>query len=527
MSSVRTMLAAAAVVAIASTLPVRASDPPPLPAVAMPAAVKPTAPNQQPTRIWTPGPPRTPLTRAELDGFTLSGALYSDLARSSEVGDAETFGGATDSSSNLSVESLSGGPIRVTNDAYLDVEPSTTATTVFGTQYSVSAWIKYGPPQKYASIYYAYTTNFSSFTTGQLSIPAGYTRSADPQTAVNPYTGGIAGKRVYVAGLLHNGNFTDISAIGVWRTDTGGATWSGPTIVEMRSNHYLLDRPAIAVSTHPNTLGYVYVAYVSVNEYDRTQNALVVERSTDGGLSFGTPVVISIGRVTAPDLVVDSNTGKLYVFWLDNTNQRIVVASSTDYGISFGWYEQVTGPYYLGPTIYPGVPAQTCALARFHYQSGRVIVTWMGYSAETGSMEVYYSYKPCTSNCNAWGWRNAIQVNDNSTNDQFMPAIDFNSAGNVVIAFYDRRDDPQNKKYHEYYAYLNVDGVRLEPNTRITSSQSDPTLISTVAGADAFFIGDYQSLWDWSYSFGERAVPAFVTVPGPDNGEVNLARIVY
>ncbi len=494
MSSVRTMLAAAAVVAIASTLPVRASDPPPLPAVAMPAAVRPTAPNQQPTRIWTPGPPRTPLTRAELDGFTLSGALYSDLARSSEVGDAETFGGATDSSSNLSVESLSGGPIRVTNDAYLDVEPSTTATTVFGTQYSVSAWIKYGPPQKYASIYYAYTTNFSSFTTGQLSIPAGYTRSADPQTAVNPYTGG---------------------------------TWSGPTIVEMRSNHYLLDRPAIAVSTHPNTLGYVYVAYVSVNEYDRTQNALVVERSTDGGLSFGTPVVISIGRVTAPDLVVDSNTGKLYVFWSDNTNQRIVVASSTDYGISFGSYEQVTGPYYLGPTIYPGVPAQTCALARFHYQSGRVIVTWMGYSAETGSMEVYYSYKPCTSNCNAWGWRNPIQVNDNSTNDQFMPAIDFNSAGNVVIAFYDRRDDPQNIKYHEYYAYLNVDGARLEANTRITTTPSDPTDIHATAGAVVDFIGDYQSLWDWTYSFGERGIPAFTTVVGSDNGEVDLARITY
>lgn len=123
----------------------------------------------------------------------------------------------------------------------------------------------------------------------------GYSRSADPLMSANLYNVGIAPKRMYVVGLLHNQSIYDYSAIGVWRSDNGGQSWSQPTLAELRAGGgFHLDKPAIGVSWHSPTMGYVYVAYVAI-DFNSSNNALVVERSIDGGLSFGNPFLIAYG----------------------------------------------------------------------------------------------------------------------------------------------------------------------------------------------------------------------------------------
>ena len=65
-------------------------------------------------------------------------------------------------------------------------------------------------------------------------------------------------------------------------------------------------------------------------------------------------------------------------------------------------------------------------------------------------------------------------MNDVTTRDQFMPGIDFDTSGNLIVTFYDRRDDPNNLLYHEYMAKISPTGARLEPNKRVSTFQSDP-----------------------------------------------------
>lgn len=419
-------------------------------------------------------------------------------------------------------------PIRVTDDAYLDVEPSIIAVNINGVPWTTTAAIKYIPvagyTDKLARNHFATTSDFIAFTRGELPMVAGYSRSADPLMSANLYDAGIAPRRMYVVGNLHNADSNLYSAIGVWRSDNGGQTWSQPTLAEIRGGGgYLLDKPAIGVSWHSGTLGYVYVAYVSI-DFHTNNNALVIERSTDGGLSFGNPFVIAYGgAVTAPQIVVNSSSGAVHVLWADETNRDIRMATSNDYGLSFGAHEIVSSIFHVG-TIFPGMKGGTYPAARFHWPSGRIIVAWHGDG--TSATDVYYSYKPCAVNCNPFGWRNPIQVNDSSINDQFMPGIDF-TGNNVVIAFYDRRHAAGDRRYHEYYALQNIDGTLLEPNKQISESLSDPDAHQLEDGADRYFIGDYQDLWTWSYPYGERAVPAFILIPSGNNGEVYVSRISY
>lgn len=211
--------------------------------------------------------------------------------------------------------------------------------------------------------------------------------------------------------------------------------------------------------------------------------------------------------------------------WADENNRDIRMASSYDYGISFGAHEVVTNIFHYG-TITPGIKAGTYPAARYHWLSGRIIVAWHGDHPSNGSTEVYYTYKPCSANCTPSGWRNPIQVNDSSTNDQFMPGMDFTN-DNIVISFYDRRQAAGDRKYHEYFALLNVDGTLLEPNTRISDFLSDPAEHQPDDGANRYFLGDYQDLWTWSYPYGERAVPGFVLIPPGNNSEVYISRISY
>ncbi len=80
--------------------------------------------------------------------------------------------------------------------------------------------------------------------------------------------------------------------------------------------------------------------------------------------------------------------------------------------------------------------------------------------------DVYYTAK------GPRGWQAKVRINDVTINDQFMPALDFDSSGNLVVTFYDRRDDPNNLLYHLYMAHIDSNGTRLEPTSRVSNFQS-------------------------------------------------------
>ena len=191
------------------------------------------------------------------------------------------------------------GTVPMVNDSYEDKEPTVIAVTKDGVDYTTTAYIKFideSTPRNYFST----TTDFATFHRGQLSMPSGYERSGDP-LALNPFTCGIASGRMYVTGVVFNihpdpYHYGLPNGIGVWRSDNGGISWSYPTIsaVNNSDDQQLLDKPAIAVSWHYGTRGYVYVAYMKINRSQTDQ--LLVTRSTNGGVTFGAPVLVAEGE---------------------------------------------------------------------------------------------------------------------------------------------------------------------------------------------------------------------------------------
>jgi len=70
------------------------------------------------------------------------------------------------------------------------------------------------------------------------------------------------------------------------------------------------------------------------------------------------------------------------------------------------------------------------------------------------------------------GNTNKVKVNDdNGHNDQFMPALDFDANGNLVVTFYDRRDDNHNIDYRLYRGRIDENGQSLQSKLPL---QHDP-----------------------------------------------------
>lgn len=519
-----------------------ASDPPPIPDHLMPPAFTPKAVEKQ---VVAPRPiPGPPITLEQLNRFPVSGVVYGELYRNLQeksggrvkangagvtAGDQASL--ATEDVTMISEASSVTATARATVDTRQDVEPGVAAVNVNGTTYTAAVSIKYVPvvgltgnrPRNY----YSTTSDFASFVSGQMPMPTGYALSGDPFLSTNPYTGGIAPKRLYCTGLLFNtGGTSAPSAIAVWRSDDGGRTWSYPSIVASHGGGgYMVDKPHIAVSWHSGSLGYVYVSWVNFDQVTGG-TSIWVARSTDGGLTFPTSTVISYASVTGPQVTVNANNGDVHVMWFDLGNNDLRFSMSTDFGINFGPHEIISGGNLVPITnLNGGVRAPSLPMARYNWVANRLAVVWHAYG-DAGT-EAYYSYRPCSSQCNFWGWELPQRVNDNVTGDQFMPAVDFNSAGNLLISFYDRRDDgAQNILYHHYVAEVGPSGNALDVNRRVSTFQSDPRRHTSTTGF-AGFIGDYHDVWTFTYPEGQRMTSVWIGIPSTTIGEAYLSKIAF
>jgi len=193
--------------------------------------------------------------------------------------------------------------------------------------------------------------------------------------------------------------------------------------------------------------------------------------------------------------------------------------------LSFGPHAIVAANGILGPgaVLNGGVRSGTTPMMKFNWHDNRLGIVWHASPGYPYNTEAYYSYLPCVSDCNAYGWRNPVQVNDSSVNDQFQPALDYIN-GDVVIAFYDRRNT-DNISYYQSFAFVHSDGTAIQANFSASQGPSNPQY-HTAATGDANFIGDYHDIWTWTYSVGTRAVDAWTYIQSPTIiGDIWLSRV--
>jgi|GEM_PF-2966570 len=335
------------------------------------------------------------------------------------------------------------GSVNVTNDGNQDVEPTIIAIEKNGTVYTTMAYFKYlanGDPR----LYYSTTIDFVSFSSGQLPLPGGYTWSVDPLLDENWYSNGIAPKRIYLTGLLLDGPpgqwGHEYSAIALWRSDNGGYSWSWPTTVAQGSSGTgNVDKPDIAVSWLSGSRGYVYVAYVILKEEPYSE--LWVKRSTNGGLTFSVASLVWVGHINGAQVVVSPYSGYVYVIWTDFAGNAIRMSTSNNYGLTWTEPEPAATGNMLDALdrINGDMKAGSLPMARFNWVANKVSIVWhecaTTCTSTSSDTDVFYVAKSPS------GWQSKRRIDDATTGDQFMPALDFDSTGNMIVTFYDRRDD--------------------------------------------------------------------------------------
>jgi hypothetical protein len=305
----------------------------------------------------------------------------------------------------------------------------------------------------------------------------------------------------YIVVFFSAGGSINGTEMAVARSSDGGQSWTA-TFFNLGGPGQFNDKPMIAVDTNPSSqhANTVYVAWDTTANGNGgpSSSGIQFSRSTDGGQTFSTPLVISdtgsgqrFGIGADPFIGPD---GRVYVAWHDISN-AILVRGSADGGDSFGAittvaatriaFDALIPPQNLrGALVYPACGADQSA-GPFH---GRLYCSWMDRNVQ-GNTDIFLA----TSTNQGATWSAPLTVNDDSNGSyQFNQWLAVDPVtGAVDLSWNDSRNDTTNASTDIFFAQSTNGGASVSPNVRITSAPTN----ETVAGADlGNQYGDYEGI---------------------------------
>lgn len=508
-----------------------------------------------------------PRTLAELQGAPpLSGVVYraalkslgeDDESESMTSGQSAFISALTPSASMLGRSPFSVRPLAVptffetaehnttNNNGLFPAEPTTiAANSPTGTAYTVNAWVGYpndsGIMQNFSTDRINYSPPF------QLPRPAAYLDQGsfmgDPALSVT-LTDGTFTPRIYaVAAAYHRTNSpSGQSGIYIYGSGDGGQTWQGAVEVAVSGDgNLLLDQPTVTTSwaTSTNTVGMKFTAYALYTLNDRNQGAIRIRRSRSPIFcftrchavcpcvpSFDNEVTVTTGNVASPQVAVDNN-GAVHVTYVryfagpngQSTIEEAVSDVPTDpstTNISFGAPQVVANFYEVAnDTINAGVRVITIPRMRYDAVADSIIITWHATGSLGGTItQVYFTSRPVSG---SWPSPNLSPIFSVFARDLFMPGLDADESGNVLLGWYDRRDSGTNTEYLPYVAYVSSTGGLILGASTISGISSNPT---------SYFVGDYHEIWRHNYPDGARWNDAWIARPIGSNGDTYVTDV--
>jgi len=340
--------------------------------------------------------------------------------------------------------------------------------------------------------------------------------------------------RVYLATLHFDklgsasywGHGAGRNGIFVRRSADGGKTWdkNAATVKAFQGNEPDIqaeDMPRVFADTrsHSPHAGNVYVGWI---EWELDKSVILFTRSVDGGKTFDLPQRIS----THAGLPRDDNgglvgfvgvvgaDGTIYAVW--NDGSTIAFTQSHDGGKTFAPSRSVIDvapPYFGGAGGIPGVsramgfPQIGVGKREGKQRAEPLYLAWSDF--RNGDVDVF-----CASSFDdGRTWSNPVRVNSDPVHDgidQFFQWMTVDPVtGDVYVQFYDRREDPANRKTGFTLARSTDQG-----KTFVNYAWSENLFESQQPA----FLGDYTWLTAYNdkvYGAWTEAVPAPETEPKP------------
>jgi hypothetical protein len=309
----------------------------------------------------------------------------------------------------------------------------------------------------------------------------------------------------YIVVFFSNQRFqtVDGTEMAVARSSDGGKTWTATFFNFNSGKGEFNDKPMIAVDTNPASphLNAIYVAWDNNTGKSSNNNAVLVIRSTDGGVTFSSPVAASVtnggpeSEIAADPFV--GPDGTLRIAWNDIQHNTIAESSSTDGGLTFGptvvvSTKQVAFDIAIPAQssrrvlIYPACGADASGGAN----NGRLYCSWTDETATNGT-DIFVS----RSTDGGATWSPKVRVNDDPAgvaNDQFYQwlAVD-PSNGSVNLSWYDTRNDPTRVSTDVFYSRSTDGSLTFAKNIRVTTAPTNESCCGADLGNQ---YGDYEGI---------------------------------
>ncbi len=302
-----------------------------------------------------------------------------------------------------------------------------------------------------------------------------------------------------------------------FRSTTKGTSWDLPVRVVFDSNaphsaSQTADKGYICVDDSPTSpfSGRIYISWVV---YESGKGKIVVSHSSDNGKIWSTPKAITASANFQCPIPICGVNGDLFISYqdIDPIHRQIHFARSSDGGESFNSDVIVSGYTDLGHLYPPGKTDAhpvikghlrvnsfpSIALDHSTLHLGRIYMTWAG---KDNNLRTHIYLTTSDDRGSHWAPPTTIEadVNAHST-DKFFPAIAVDkSNGDIGIVCYDSRNDSLNNELVDAYMLFSRDGGSNFIPLRLTSNSFDPKVSSSIdslGSTDTLqFLGDYLAL---------------------------------
>jgi hypothetical protein len=279
-----------------------------------------------------------------------------------------------------------------------------------------------------------------------------------------------------------SGNYPN--SIAVSKSTNGGTIWSTPVAVTFNKNKAFDDKYYLAIDRSTST--FANRIYVSWDRNQGNNQILYISYSSNGGTTWSAPIKVNDGTSQAERVIgaypaVAQQTaggvvgGTVFDSWHDYARNIIFVDKSTNGGVSWGTdVAAATTHAGFGTDIgCVGARAQGPAHALKVGPSGALYLVYADPVANRG-----FDILLTKSTNGGASWSTPVVLNnDTGAADQFHPtlSVESNGAGGdkVTVSFYDRRDDPSNCLAYVYATQSTDSGATWAANVRMTSAQSN------------------------------------------------------